>query len=132
MLVLSRRLEEKIVLPTVPALIKVISAQTGLVRLGIDAHSSVPILREELTRTERATTLLESATAVPDEGESLFHQVRNRLNNLMLGLTLLRLNLDDADPVVRRTLSALEDEIHALREKLTVSGTAELTAGISS
>src|SRR5262245_42419647 len=48
MLVLSRRPDEKILLPSVPALIKVISSQAGLVRLGIEAPSHVPILREEL------------------------------------------------------------------------------------
>ena len=49
MLVLSRRPDEKILLPTVPVLVKVISANAGLVRLGFDAPADVPILREELT-----------------------------------------------------------------------------------
>src|SRR5215218_3498279 len=46
-------LDEKILLPTVPAIIKVISAQAGLVRLGIEAPAHVPILREELTRNDK-------------------------------------------------------------------------------
>ena len=48
MLVLSRRPDEKILLPSVPVVIKVISSQAGLTRLGIQAPSHVPILREEL------------------------------------------------------------------------------------
>ena len=50
MLVLSRRPDEKILLPTVPAVIKVISSQAGLVRLGIEAPAHVPIVRAELCR----------------------------------------------------------------------------------
>jgi carbon storage regulator CsrA len=123
MLVLSRRLDEKILLPTVPAIIKVISAQTGLVRLGIEAPAHVPILREELTRNDKHPGL----PALPDEEPArdepaLRHAVRNRLNNLTLGVTLLRMQLVDCDPAVRKTLDGLEEELQGLRRQVQSSG----------
>jgi len=48
MLVLSRRLNERILLPTVPAAVQVVSIKPGVVRLGIEAPAQVPVLREEL------------------------------------------------------------------------------------
>ena len=93
MLVLSRRPEEKILLPTVPAVIKVIAAQSGLVRLGIEAPSHVPILREELFDNDPAALGIGRS----DEGTAnLRHAVRSRINNLILGLTLLRMELTDS------------------------------------
>src|SRR5262245_13949604 len=128
MLVLSRRLDEKILLPTVPAIIKVISAQTGLVRLGIEAPSHVPILREELTRNDKNPGLPPVAELTGDEdGLDMRHVVRNRLNNLILGLTLLRMQLVECDPAVRKTLDGLEEEMQALRRQVVSSGTAEVS-----
>lgn len=113
MLVLSRRLEEKVLLPTVPAIIKVISAQAGLVRLGIEAPSSVPILREELTRSDRSKLPVVHIDPAADAGP--VDVVRTRIGNLLLGLTLLRVQLPDCDPSVKRTLDGIEEELHALR-----------------
>ena len=42
MLVLSRRLNERILLPTVPAAVQVVSIKPGVVRLGIEAPAQVP------------------------------------------------------------------------------------------
>jgi len=132
MLVLSRRPEEKILLPTVPAIIKVISSQTGLVRLGIEAPSHVPILREELTRKEHAgpgssptpPSREASAEHSADQTPSLRHLLRNRLNNLTLGLTLLRVQLAQSEPV-GRTLDGLEVELQALRHHVASGDIAE-------
>jgi len=132
MLVLSRRPEEKVLLPTVPAIIKVISAQTGLVRLGIEAPSQVPILREELTHKEHAgrrsppasQSVVASAEHRADQTPSLRHLVRNRLNNLTLGLTLLRMQLAQSEPV-GRTLDGLEVEVRALRQHVASGDLAE-------
>jgi carbon storage regulator len=48
MLVLSRRLNEKIVLPGLNVTIEVVSVRNGQVRIGIEAPPEVTILREEL------------------------------------------------------------------------------------
>ena len=119
MLVLSRRPDEKVVLPTVPAVIKVISSQAGLVRLGIEAPSHVTILREELTHPEKGPGRRPAAPeAAVEAATGLCHAARNRLNNLILGLTLLRMELADCDPVVRKTLAGIEEEVQALRRLL--------------
>jgi carbon storage regulator CsrA len=115
MLVLSRRPDEKILLPTVPAIIKIISSQAGLTRLGIEAPAHVPILREELCRQGRPPIKPAAAAPVGDPVGNLSHFVRDRLNNLVLGLTLLRMSLVDADPAVRKTLDGMEEELQALR-----------------
>jgi carbon storage regulator CsrA len=115
MLVLSRRPDEKILLPTVPAVIKVISSQAGLVRLGVEAPSHVPILREELCRSASARP---RDGLGPAESPTLRHAVRNRLNNLILGMTLLRMQLADQNPEVQKTLAGIEDELQALRSQV--------------
>jgi two-component system, OmpR family, response regulator len=48
MLVLSRRLGEKIVLPGLQVTIQVLTIKPGVVRIGINAPPDVPILREEI------------------------------------------------------------------------------------
>jgi carbon storage regulator CsrA len=115
MLVLSRRLNEKVLLPTVPAVIEVVAAQGGLVRLGIEAPPEVPILRGELCRGEPAVAAGGEAAAVP-----LRQALRNRVNNVILGLALLRLQLQDgAGAAMHQTLDGLEEELRALRRHVT-------------
>jgi carbon storage regulator CsrA len=48
MLVLSRHLGEKIVLPSLDVTIQVVAVKSGVVRIGIDAPPEVAIVREEL------------------------------------------------------------------------------------
>jgi carbon storage regulator CsrA len=48
MLVLSRRLQEKVLLPTIQTKIQVLAIKPGVVRLGIEAPGDVLVLREEI------------------------------------------------------------------------------------
>jgi carbon storage regulator len=48
MLVLSRRLNEKVVLPGLFVTVQVLSIKAGSVRIGIEAPPHVTILREEI------------------------------------------------------------------------------------
>ena len=48
MLVLSRRLHEKVLFPIINAAVEVVAVKPGVVRLGIDAPPEVIVLREEL------------------------------------------------------------------------------------
>jgi carbon storage regulator len=48
MLVLTRRLEEKIFFPCIGAYVQVLAIKGGQVRLGIDAPSEVLVLRAEV------------------------------------------------------------------------------------
>jgi carbon storage regulator CsrA len=121
MLVLSRRPGEKILLPTVPAVIKVISSQAGLVRIGIQAPSHVAILREEVSKGEGTS----APSASPGGSESgpasagvANPAIQNRLDNLSLALTMLRMHLAENDPVVRRMLDGMEAEVRVLGVEL--------------
>ena len=115
MLVLSRRPEEQILLPTVPVRIKIISANGGLVRLGFEAPAGVPILRQELTRDERSLAL----GSIDDEVHSSPRQaLRTRLNALTQHVSLLRSQLVEGDPVVFETLDGIEEELQALRRAM--------------
>ncbi len=48
MLVLSRHLGEKIVLPSLDVTIQVVALKSGVVRIGIEAPPDISIVREEL------------------------------------------------------------------------------------
>ena len=48
MLVLSRRLSEKVVFPALGITVQVVSVKPGVVRLGIEAPADVRVVREEL------------------------------------------------------------------------------------
>jgi carbon storage regulator CsrA len=48
MLVLSRRLHEKVVLPELGITVEVVAVRPGVIRLGIVAPSAVKVVREEL------------------------------------------------------------------------------------
>jgi carbon storage regulator CsrA len=131
MLVLSRRPDEKILLPTVPAILKVISAQAGLVRLGIEAPQHVPILREELCRGDRAASLIATTTEPAEPVPNLRHAVRNHLNNLILAVTLLRMQLGECDPMVRRTLDGIDAELQGLRGHVAAPTSTETATAVT-
>jgi carbon storage regulator CsrA len=67
MLVLSRRLNERIVLPGLGITIEVVAVKPGVVRLGIEAPPDVPVFREEvLDRSPvRAAALGSGSTLEP-------------------------------------------------------------------
>lgn len=119
MLVLSRRPDEKILLPSVPATIQVISVQSGLVRLGIEAPATVPILREELTRTDPRPIASNDA-----DGPT----ARQRLNTVLHGVAALRGQVAGGDAAALRTLDAIERELHALRRQLATAAAPEAVA----
>jgi carbon storage regulator len=62
MLVLSRRLHEKIVLPGIGTIIEVVAIKPGVVRLGIEAPSEVTVLREELQQRQEEKELLPASS----------------------------------------------------------------------
>lgn len=113
MLVLSRRLNEKIVFPSVPASVQAVSIKQGVVRLGIDAPGNVPVFREEVLDAGGAAMLLE---ATPDL-RKLNHLIRNRLNAAGVGLSLLRLQAAQ-DPRVKDVLDRVESELKELQREV--------------
>jgi carbon storage regulator CsrA len=77
MLVLSRKLKEKIMLPTLHTAIQVLEIKRGAVRLGIEAPLETPIVREELQNRTAKRRTGQTAPQVPNAGERKqenFHQ----------------------------------------------------------
>ena len=117
---LSRRVNEKIVLPGIDTTIQLLSTKQGLVRLGIDAPAEVAIFREEVW--DRRQTPLPPKKLLDDSFararlHELNHLLRNRLNAANLGLAVLRQQTlrgltADAD----KTLLKLDEDFRTFRE----------------
>lgn len=86
MLVLSRRPNEKIVLPDVGATIEVVSVKGHTVRLGIDAPRDLLVLREEVAGM---TSAADADVAVADGADSRANG-EQRPSILRLSLQLYR------------------------------------------
>jgi carbon storage regulator CsrA len=120
MLVLSRRLREKVLFPGINTTIEVVAVKGNQVRLGIEAPPGLLVLREELQN--RPAVLAEPAPAAESAASqfrALRHLVRNRLNVTSIGLGLLRQQAragltDDLE----RTITKMEEEMQMLRQRL--------------
>jgi carbon storage regulator CsrA len=115
-LVLARRVNEKIVLPSIRTTIGIVSLKPTLVRLGIDGPSSVTVLREEVFQRARVP-----AAPAPEDSAGVRlalpeGAVRDRLNTITVGLALLRGQLPGSGAErLRGLLDRVEGELHALR-----------------
>lgn len=112
MLVLSRRTNEKIVLPELAVSVQVVAIKAGTVRLGIDAPREVTVLREEVAEREA-----QWRTPPAANGDAKLAQLRDlvekRLKVSALGLALLREQLRarktrDAAELVERVAEDLD------------------------
>jgi carbon storage regulator CsrA len=119
MLVLSRKLDQKVLLPAVDVSIKVVDIRGGVVRLGIDAPPEVTVLREEVP-DRRAEWGDKRALSEPTTGRTvskdLLQQVHERLRTTGVGLALLSLELDAgliAD--AKTSLAQIRDDLRLLR-----------------
>ena len=121
MLVLARQLNQRIVLPTVPATIEVVSIKPGNVRLGIDAPPEVVILREEVLRRGGVPSvpLLSARTDEEARLARIKHILRNRLDNVALGLDLLSQQLQSSPQLGLATMiRRMEDEVRTLDRQM--------------
>ncbi len=73
MLILSRKLDESIVIGD-SIILKVISIDKGVVKLGIDAPSHIRVLRSELIRAVEDS----NKAASTEHDESLLHQLAQK------------------------------------------------------
>ena len=64
MLVLSRRVGERIFFPGINAYVKVAAVKSGTVRLSIEAPSEVLVLREELWDTQEPEQRVEDSPVI--------------------------------------------------------------------
>jgi carbon storage regulator CsrA len=126
MLVLSRRLNEKVYFPTINAAIQVLSVRPGVVRLGVEAPPEVTVLRGELhdRATEWGAAPERPRTARTEEGTHKLGQlVRNRLRVGGVGLKVLRRLLREGRLAeAEGTLDRVEEDFEMLRQRLEAEG----------
>jgi carbon storage regulator CsrA len=125
MLVISRRLHEKVLFPSINVSVEVVGTKPGVVRLGIEAPPDVAIFRQEVLDRIQGQEAGEPPIIKPSAMsplDQMVHRIRNRLNIATIGLALLRRQMDAG---VNRlgletTLEKVEQEIQALKEQLEV------------
>ncbi len=93
MLVLSRRLNEKIVLPTLGAAVQVVAARPGLVRLGVEAPEAVPVFREEVLERLDPEERARLQSAAPERLREQVRLLNDALSAAAMDLALLRRQL---------------------------------------
>jgi two-component system, OmpR family, response regulator len=114
MLVLSRKLYEKIVFAGTHTAVQIVGIKGGVLRLGIEAPPEVAVLREELYDPAAEG----GANAAPAESQlaTFRRQFRNRLRDTGVGLGLLHLFLDVGEAEeAKATLQRIRDEFCILR-----------------
>jgi carbon storage regulator len=117
MLVISRKLNEKIVFPGSNIAIRVVAIKPGVVRLGIEAPREVCILRAELEqRTKQSQAEPPSGQACLERPERV---ARHCLKTVSMGLGLMRLQLrTGAIRDVDGALDRIQSDVQVAREHL--------------
>jgi CheY-like chemotaxis protein/sRNA-binding carbon storage regulator CsrA len=119
MLVLSRREEDTIYFPTIDATVKLVQLKGKTARVGVIAPRDVPVLRGELV--EECHRRLARLQKLERQGPVLSHAARNLLNNVTIGLSLLRRQLDagkqdDAQTTLQTVLASIAEAEKAHRK----------------
>jgi len=123
MLVLSRRLKEKITFPSIQTEVQVLGIKGGQVRLGIEGPPEVTVLREEIMGPQENWEAEQSDAARSstrsESSREIQHRIRNRLNEVGLHLAILRQQLRrDQAAVADATISRIEEDLRHLRLEL--------------
>lgn len=109
MLVLTRRENEKILLPDVGVTVELMSVSGNRARLGISAPDNIRILREEVAAGQ---AIVQKAVSRGPVSREVAHAMLNRLNAASLAAEMLRLQLADSEP--NGTLDKIVAELKAL------------------
>jgi carbon storage regulator CsrA len=130
MLVIARRVQECLVLPSVQASIHVVAVRSNAVRLGVEAPPEVTVLRGELYERLGGSEAPAGAAGPPESGAARReHALRNHLNNISLALGMLRRQLGPSSTTgARELLDRAGDECVALRQLLETRPRAEVLA----
>jgi carbon storage regulator CsrA len=120
MLVLSRRLNEKIVFPESNTVVQVVGVKPGVVRLGVRAPAEVTVLREEVhNRGAEWQAPAASASVDPAPQESSDAGDHAWLTSATLGLGLARLQLRVGQTRdAQETLARLHSQLQGVRKRL--------------
>ena len=121
MLVLSGRVDEKIVFPTFHTAIQVLSVQAGAVRLGIEAPVEVRVLRKALPdRVSEWGPAPHPSTDTPPSSQPQLHQmVDRRLAIGGKGLEEMRKHLAAGQAAdAEMILEKLDEDLDLLRGRL--------------
>ena len=127
MLVLSRRLREKILFPATNTTVQVVAINAGSVRLGIEAPPDVAVWREEVAARaeppEPSWPLPPDCATEPTLGQ-LSHLLRNWLDVAAIGLALLRRQMQAG--LTEATLDPFDQAVGALRNQMQAMGRQRL------
>lgn len=116
MLVLSRGRNDKIVFPNLGITVEILNITGNKVRVGVDAPSSVTVLRHELAGDLTVTP----SPDVVNPSRKLSHDVRNRLHAANLALHLSQKLLQAGRHAqAEQTLQKALDEFAAVEDHLT-------------
>jgi carbon storage regulator CsrA len=117
MLVLSRRLNEKVLFPTIAGSVQILAIKPGAVRLGIEAPPHVTVLREELAPPAVSPVRPEAI---------LLQNLHAELQTAISRLDLLRRQLPGTLPgEAAQTLGQLDRQLNGLADHLEAA-----TAGL--
>lgn len=124
MLVLSRQLHERIVLPSVPVAIEVVALTARVVRLGIEAPAEISVFREELLRRD-STSVSQLLALFDADAEAQLDRAQldllHRLHILTLQFDRIRARVGDIeDPELQGMLQDLDAEIRRSEQQLRV------------
>ena len=125
MLVLSRKFNEKLVLPLIQTTIQIVSVKAGAVRLGVDAPKRIKVIRDELYKAGELPPAEQGGMVLSREEK---HAIRNQLNTVNLAVTMLRGYIKDIGPkeepaaeLLGRLLEASEEIHRIMSEALEAS-----------
>ncbi len=126
MLVLTRRLGQKIVIPDIQTTIQIVAVKPGVVRLGIEAPGHVGVYRDELLqRADFQPAETRDGTPSEKTASELAHLLNNRLNANTIGLALLRRQLELGQTgAMLETLDKIEANLSKLQERVDHLDTA--------
>ena len=130
MLVLSRRLKERILFPGIGASVQVLACKKGVVRLGIEAPLAVAVLRQEpggqsMTADRPRPRPGTGGRALPRPGQE--RRTCRQLRLASIGLGMVRLHLRTGRTAdAEATLARVHEEVQQLRRQL--EGSTKKTA----
>lgn len=114
MLVLTRRENEKILLPDVGVTVELMAVTGNRARLGISAPDNIRILREEVAVNQ---AVLKQAVARGTMSREFVHAVRNRLNAAILAAETVRMQIEAGNLAeTEGTLDRIVTELRAMAQ----------------